>query len=172
MKLNNTNIASEEHAPEFDPVVDLLQADAMLNAGAADSALEARIASATVRDLKTVQHAPVLRLTGEDAASINTHRRHRWAGGLRLAAAVAFIATLAASFLAVRGPTSSSTSGVTVANAAMPTVIEDWDILLGGESTSIASSSESLLKDSETIGKRWSSEYSETDWTLVEEGSM
>lgn len=170
----NTHITTgEEHAPEFDPVVDLLQADAMLHAGAADAMLETRITSATVHDLKAIQHAPALRLTDADAPQTSTHRRHRWAGGLRLAAAVAFVGTLAASFLAARGPSTSTSSGVTIANAAMPTVIEDWDILLGGETAAaIAAGSESLLKDSESIGKRWSSEYSDTDWTIVEEGSM
>ncbi len=164
-----------DHPAELNSVVDLLQADAMLHARAAGSEFEGRVFSASVADLTARRHAPALRLASDagDHLPARAHRQRHLLSGLRLAAAVAFLGTLAASFLAVRGPAASTTSGVTIANASMPSVIEDWDLLLGGETaTAIAAGSESLLKDSETIGKRWSSEYSDADWTMLEEGSM
>lgn len=180
---NNPNEMSDTGTAEFDAIVELLRADAAAHAAAADAGLEQRIAAATLPT--RVGHQPALRLVGAEESAAHRHvagkstRGSSWAGGLRVAAGVALLATVSAAFLASR-PVSTPTTTTSVASTA--SVVEDWDLLLGSETTTsplasgLASASATLLKESESIGTRWSSEDSGSDWTMLEdaqsEGSL
>ncbi|MDX2118969.1 MAG: hypothetical protein SFY96_12380 [Planctomycetota bacterium] len=184
---NNPNEMSDTGTAEFDAIVELLRADAAAHAAAADAGLEQRIAATTLPT--RVRHQPALRLVGAEESAAHRQvaggstrgatRGSSWAGGLRVAAGVALLATVSAAFLASR-PVSAPTTTTSVASTA--SVVEDWDLLLGSDTTTsplssgLASASATLLKESESIGTRWSSEDSGSDWTMLEdsqnEGSL
>jgi|GEM_PF-6797188 len=179
---NHNSPESRDAGSELDSVVRLLGADARAHAAAADAGLESRIAAATLPVVRAHQHAPGLRLVASDAEHPPRHRhadrlsisRPSWNSGLRVAAGIALLATVSAAILGSRTPVGPATVATNVS------AVDDWDLLLGSDASSmtsgvsgtLANSSGTLLSESEAIGSRWSNEDASTDWTILDEGSL